>query len=211
MALPIKELIIGFVNTKKTALINVISNRPDKEKQLIVIVFLAAFLAIDYFLLVKPCIDYLYKNTPEIASLKSRLDEMRQDQKNKALIEKNWKDTALELETREKMFISPNEIPALIENLSKTASDSRVKILSLQPVEAARKEDKKDSKDEHLPIPIKIDGLAGAHELGSFLARLESGETFIRITDMRINSNPQDSHRHLIGLDIEAYKKAGTS
>ena len=49
--------------------------------------------------------------------------------------------------------------------------------------------------------------MAGTHEFGAFLARLENGNTLFKVKDLKISSNPLNERKQLIELSMEAFKK----
>jgi len=106
------------------------------------------------------------------------------------------------LTEKEKMFVAPGEIPSLFENLSKLAQNSGLKIISLKPANSPE-----GDSGNYQRIPIRISALAGTHELGKFLAELEGGGTFFRVTDLKIVANTSDIRRHSIDLSLEACRK----
>lgn len=178
-----------------------LESREEKQKNLIVGAFFIFVLLADFFLLVQPVILVFTGTIPELVVQKQKLSDLREDIKNAPDIEKQWEDTRQKLAETEKQFIPKGEIPSLLESLSKLAQESRVKIVTLKPLEPS------DAGSGLLKIPIYISAVAGAHDLGKFLAFLEGGNTFFKVIDLRIAANASDDHRHAIELSIEAYAK----
>ena len=178
-----------------------LNSRNTREKMMFIGLFGAGVLAMDYIVFIQPVAKMFVATIPELSAVKQDLHSMQDDFKNREQIEKSWAKAKESLTDKEKMFIAPNEIPALLENLSKLAQDSGVKILTLKPETSA------PDGSNYQKVPIKISGLAGAHEFGRFLARLEGGVTFFRVTDVKIQNTQSDIHRHSIDLSIEAYRK----
>ncbi len=183
--------------------VNLLNQRTEREKQLIIGFMIALAIFLDYAVLVGPAIKAVSQDGPKIAPLKQELKGMIDDEKNKEEIRKKWEELKLTLETRDRSFISKDEIPALLENLSGEAQRSGVKIISLEPSGWSG-----DSpKGTYFPLPIEMRANAGAHEFGRFLSNLETGETFFRVKNIRIAANPQNEHRHQIDLSLEALKR----
>ncbi len=113
------------------------------------------------------------------------------------------------------------ELPAIIEFLSDLANQAQVKIQTISPqrsanadagVEAGKPQVGGEMKRlVYTEIPIQIDALAGYHQLGAFLSRVESSGKPMRISNLRISGNSREPKRHQIKLLIEAYFAAGGS
>ena len=54
-------------------------------------------------------------------------------------------------------------------------------------------------------IPIQIDALAGFHQMGMFLSRVESGAQPMQVRMLRISDNPSEPRRHVVKLQLVAY------
>ncbi len=206
-----KEAIAEFMKSRMKfasleALANFVNARNLREKMMILAFAGALLFFADYFILVRPVFQVFQETLPELGTLQGERHGFKNDQKNKAFIEKTCAAAKDALAQRESGFIAPNEVPRLLENLSKLALDSGVKIISLQPIETNKKA-KKEEASRYSRIPIQVNAAAGAHELGKFLARLEGGQTYFRVMNMRIQANPADMRRHSIELDIDALGK----
>lgn len=179
-----------------------LNSRNPREKVMIILFAVVAFLTLDYFVLIQPVAGTFVHTLPELAASKQELRALKDDRKNKQAIRKNWQEAKTAFADKEKMFIAANETPALLENLSRLAQSAGLKIVSLRPLSSPEAD-----SGNYQRIPIRISATAGTHELGKFLAQLESGTIFIRITDLKITANPSDIRRHSIELALEAFRK----
>lgn len=193
-AVPHADRVATFLNSRNT-----------REKYMLV-AFIGVFIfTLDYFLWLAPVLKLYSASAPHIASLREERRTMKEDIKNKEAILAKWESTKKDLAEKEAMFIAPDETPALLENLSKQAQRSGVRITSLEPSDAPTGG---EPKRGHTPLPIKLQAMAGTHEFGAFLSNLETGRTFFRVTDMRITADPATSERkHTVQLSMEAYKR----
>ena len=187
----------------KEKLMNFVESRNLREKTLIAVLAIAAILFLDYWLLLRPVFAVFAAARPELRSLGTQKKILLENKKNSAEIEKSWSGAKSRLEEMEKRFVGRDEIPALLENLSKVALGSGVKILSLTPSEPTASL----GAGTYNRVEIKISAMAGTHEFGRFLSKLESGTTFFKVTDLKISDNPLDPNRHLMGLSAEVYRK----
>lgn len=184
-----------------------INERNPREKQLIIVLGILGIIFLDYWLLINPVVKIFMNNHSQFETLQSELQGLRDDQKNKAVIEKNWNQMKEKLGQTEKCFVAPDEMPAFLENISKLAQNSGVKVLSLQPLENLQKNNKKDAMNPYTGMSIKMSAVGGTHELGKFLFWLETNLTFIKVTDLRVSANSVDDRKHLLELTIEVYRK----
>ena len=181
---------------------NFLNSRSVREKQLIFGFVIALGLGADLALFVQPVAGILFEFAPKLPPLRQELRELKQDTKSKDAIKKEWEDSRLALQQQQTSFISVDGAPALLEDLSKEAQRSGVKLTALKPSENAE-----GGKSLYSRLPIEIKAMAGAHELGQFLSNLETGKTFFRVKDLRVTMNPQNERKHLVQLSLETYKK----
>lgn len=184
-----------------------INERNPREKQMIIIFGILGIIFFDYWLFINPVVKVFTKNLSQSGALESELRGLKDDQKNKQRIEQNWNQTEEKLEQSEKRFIPPNEMPAFLENISKLALDSGVKVMSLQPFEKPGKGNAKESSSPYSGMSIKISAIGGTHEFGKFLSLLETNPTFIKVIALRISHNTMDDRKHTLELSIEVYRK----
>ncbi len=180
---------------------NFLENRQKNEKTMILVFFFTLVLVVDYYLLMSPVINIFTKSVPELQESRTKLESLRDDQKNSDAIHRQWISANEKLAVMEKKFILQTEVPSLLEKLSKLAQDNHLKIINLKPMDTA------DAGQGFLKIPIKMSAVAGTHDLGQFLSQLEAGSIFFKVTSVRITANPADEHRHIAELSIETYAK----
>ena len=183
-----------------------INERNPREKQMIIVLSILGIIFLDYWFLINPVVKIFTNNYSQFKMLQNKFQELSNDQKNKKVIEKNWNQIKEKLGQTEKCFVAPDEMPAFLENISKLAQNSGVKVLSLQPLENLEKSNKKDV-NPYTGLLIKMSAVGGTHEFGKFLFWLETNPTFIKVTDPRISANSVDDRKHLLELTIEVYRK----
>jgi len=113
-------------------------------------------------------------------------------------------------------FPPEEALPSTIKTLSDLATQSGVKIQTIFPQRAGNPLElpKKDKPvagapaklpDLYTEIPIQIDAVAGFHELGTFLSRVESGAQPMQLRSLRIEATPSDIKRHDVKIVIAVY------
>ena len=183
---------------------NFVNSRPPRERLLLVALAVACLFFADYFLWLAPVTRSLMETLPVLSSLKQERRQLKEDQKNEALLREKWQKTEADLEEKEKRIAASNQTASLLENLSRLASASGVRILSLKPDEGSPPPGKL-----YYSVPVHIDCLAGTHELGAFLNRLEAGDVYFRVSNLKIAANPNNERKHSIEMTVETFRKAG--
>ena len=118
------------------------------------------------------------------------------------------------------------ELPATIQTLSEAASQSGVKILAIAPERSpesvgaklppakpkAAKSQKGSPPVERSgaglsrEIPIQVEAVAGFHQLGAFVRRVESGPQAMRLERLQItNQQSKDVRRHQVKMTWVGY------
>jgi Tfp pilus assembly protein PilO len=136
-------------------------------------------------------------------------------------------DAALHVQHREleqrvlelrRLLPGEDELPAVIELVSDMANQSNVKIQTIFPQRPVSEDDgdKKrkgsagapaESKEAtfYKDVVIQIDALAGFHQLGEFLSRIEQGDKPMRIANLRIQPDGRETRRLRIKLLLQSY------
>ena len=107
------------------------------------------------------------------------------------------------IELYEKKLPAQQEIPDLLENLSKMARNADITIVGITPV--TQKDQREPSGQVYKEIPILINARSGYHELGNFLAGLENADRFMKVADIDIKSNKTAPARHDVSLLVLTY------
>lgn len=177
-------------------------NRAPSEKNLIVVFVFALILAADYMVFIRPVMRVFSEVAPQLAAEKQKLQSTREDLQNRRAIHERWASAGEKLKSMDARFVMKNEVPAILENLSKLAQECSVKIITLKPA------DTEPAGPGFLRIPIRLSATAGTHELGKFLAHLESDKIYFKVNDLKISANASDERRHTVELSIETYAKS---
>jgi len=109
------------------------------------------------------------------------------------------------------------ELPSIIERLSDIASKTQVKIQAIYPQISFTEEDLVDFLEEgdsakpvFRTIPIQIDGVAGYHQIGTFLSLVEAEPLPMEIASFRIMADKREFRRHHMRLVLNVFFAANT-
>lgn len=184
--------------------VNFFNGRNTREKVMILALAACSVVFLDYWALIHPVVTVFQETLPNVAALESEVNSYRSDQKNQDKIKQEWAQAKDRMAEAEKSFVAPDGLSALLENLSKLAQGSGVKIIALttgEPEEAGQTR-------RYTRVPIRLSAVASAHHLGEFLARLESGQTFFKVVDLEIKAQPSDAKRHSIETTLQIYRRS---
>src|SRR3989338_6461538 len=107
------------------------------------------------------------------------------------------------VERYEKTLPAEQEIPSLLETLSRMAKSSNIKISALTPVSGSGKGG--ETTHTYREIPILISAKSGYHELGQFLSAMENSDRFMKVVDIDIRANNTTPRKHDVELLICTY------
>ena len=113
------------------------------------------------------------------------------------------------IELYEKKLPAQQEIPALLENLSKMAKNANITIIGITPAASKTAKEKKNQNQVYKEIPILIKAKSGYHELGRFLNNLENADRFMKVTDISIKANAALPKKHDVQLMVYTYALSG--
>jgi Tfp pilus assembly protein PilO len=186
---------------------NKMADLKEKQKMYILIaIFGIAGLALYYNLLLKPQFSGFIAKNKEFRIVRDRVKSEEIMIANEAGIKRQHENYAKQAEYLEKRLPGQDQISSLLEDFSKVAESSGVKILKIKPLEApviASKQ--KVMNDSYSEFPILIEARAGYHQLGAFVNKVESMDRFIKVTDMDIAGIDKDPRRHDIKMRIITY------
>lgn len=179
------------------------NGRNSREKVMLIALVVCTVVFLDYWTLIHPVVQVFNNTLPQLSLLDGDVRSYRADQENKETIQSAWAEAKGKISEHERRFVAPDELPALLENLSKLALESKVKILSLktgEPEEAG-------TSQRYTRVPVSISAIAGSHELGNFLSSLESAMTYFKVHDVKITVQQSEPKRHQVDLVLQVYRR----
>lgn len=181
-----------------------------KEKQKLYILFAVFGVAamVFYFnLLLKPQFSRFIVHNREYYSIKRRVNSGRALIANEARIQVHYESLKKETELLEKGFPGQDEVPTLLEDFSRIAESSDVKILRIKPLEVLNDVTNRSTAAGgfYAEFPILIEAMAGYHQCGVFINKIENMDRFIKIDEVDISARSASPRSHDIRLRVIAY------
>lgn len=190
---------------------NAVKGDTEESKKKALVLFSGTLLCvfIIYFVLfLKPGIAALAGLIPKIRLRAGEIKMVRADLPFKDRLLGKRKDQQETLAKYEKKLSKEKELPMLLEDLSKMARNSRVKILGITPLDSAARAYKKGEKKKeevYQEVPIRISAESGYHELGIFISKLERSERYLQVSDLKIRASRASPKRHSVEFVVYAY------
>lgn len=118
-------------------------------------------------------------------------------------------DLKTELAKLNKKTIKEEEMPVVIEAISKFADNSVVRILKIKPMIEEGQKSATAEQGGFKRIKIVITAKSGFHQLGRFIALLESATNFLDIKSIDIRSDEQEYMKQLVIIVLEVVQAKG--
>lgn len=172
----------------------------DKKQTLFIgiVIFLAIVIAYGYIFF-KPHAGELMALFSKLSDLKLQLSSAKTDIATKPMLEKTKASLLSKIDYYEKKLPEQKEIPKILESLSEIAIDAGVKIIAIKPAESSM------GGGIYQEMPIQIKAKCGYHQLGIFINSLETGDRFMKVSDINVVANAEDMLNHNVELEIKTY------
>ncbi|OGW75003.1 MAG: hypothetical protein A2Z72_00575 [Omnitrophica bacterium RBG_13_46_9] len=179
----------------------------DKAKKRILLIYASALLltVVLYFILfLRPTLAKLFEIIPELKELRQNIKVVRDDLRFEEKLKTRLEGLQEVLGEYENKLSREKELPKFLENLSKMARSSGVKILGITPLIRTEKQ-KSGAGDIYQEVPIIIGAQSGYHEFGAFINRLENDPRYMQISDIKMQASRNNPRRHEIEFVVYAY------
>ena len=185
-------------------ILGLITKINEKNPYYLVVGLIVVILIVDYF-----CVMQFQLNT--VGSLGSRIATLSQELETTETNIQRMSQYQIEVERlREKLermsgkIRTREEVPLLLENISRIANKHAVQIEQIMPDKTEGEPILQNSDGEYFSIPVSIEARAGYHDFGRFLNELERDGDFFRVPEFVIAASSDDPMRHAIKLMINA-------
>jgi len=193
MALDLKNINLKNIDLKDT-----------KTQTVILMIVLGVIVAVLYiFYIFLPQVTGDINIIGKTIGMRTDIREAGSLMAEKGTLKKKAQDYNEKIEVYEKKLPAQQEIPSLLEDLSRMARNANITIIGITPVILKGQKEKK--VQVYQEIPILITAKSSYHELGRFLSNLENGDRFIKVVDISIKTNATAPKKHDIELMVYTY------
>ncbi|MBF0521478.1 MAG: type 4a pilus biogenesis protein PilO [Candidatus Omnitrophica bacterium] len=157
-----------------------------KKRYIIFFVVLLILLFLDIFVLMRPQIVYLGKINKNIKMQMRKNAESRSNISKKADIKKQEEDFKLKVQQAQLQVIPKDEVPFLLEIISKIAEKSALNVDQIVPHPEDLKLLLDDKTKKYYTLAISVKATGGYHNFGKFLNGLENHERYFDIAEFSL-------------------------
>jgi len=173
----------------------------DKQKILLIVVATLLLAYLDFSFLVSLQSDSLKQLDLKIGKTKSDIDTTKRELIRMQQLEGSPKKGRAVI----KEFITEEEIPMLLSEISNIANKDKIKIVQIEPLKNPERAPDSGAGSNLLPIAIDLEVTGGYHQLGAFLSDLENSANFIAVNQISIISQGDDYNIQRISLRLITY------
>ena len=187
-----------------------------QKKQILLLeaVFLAVLILWAYYAAaLKPLFGSMSRLGQEIRTKSTQLRHIEQAAAQEPQLREEHTRLSSQTQAFQTSLPAEGGLPSTIERLSDLASQTGLKIRTIFPQRTLEtlgsgtdpKAEAAKPPELYKEIPIQIDALAGYHQLGSFLSRVESGPHPMKLKSLRISGDDKEPRRHNMKMILIAY------
>ena len=185
-------------------------------RKMLVLVGLLAVLVlwVYYAYILTPLVQRVWQVGGEARTLRGQLRAIEQAIVQEPQLRQQHRQLADEVEKLRTTLPSEEELPAVIERLADLASQTGVKLQLITPQRPLQGHGIGAGPTPSAPttspalykeIPIDMEALAGFHQLGTFLSRIELGEQPMQLRSLHISQDAKMLRRHVVKMTLVAY------
>jgi Tfp pilus assembly protein PilO len=171
------------------------------------VIFGAALLVVfvlNYFILLHPLMGSLHQMSAKTSEIRQNLQGVKSDiariDQNRAQLDKiRTQINEVKIKIRSKQ-----EVPLILEDISRVANHTGVKIDQLMPMRDQQEVLAKSENTKYYALPIMIQARSAYHDLGRFLAQMEADKIFYSVANLSITANPKETTHHMVQLTIKS-------
>ena len=150
---------------------------------------LVVIAGLDYALLMQFQLGILGKINEDIKKMSQETERVKTDIQRIGDINRSFETLRSQLLEMGGKVRSVQAVPAALEDISRMANESGVRIDQLTPAKEGPEVLSTNADTKYYTLPIVINAHSGYHMFGRFLNKLESGNILFLVQDLRIENN----------------------
>lgn len=173
-----------------------------QSKELLAFIFISIVLVIvDFSLVLKFQWARLLSMKPQLVEMRKKIKEFSGDEYRTDTFKRRLSELTAAVSAKKKSIVEEEMIPGVMNEISKIADASSLKIMQIKPQKEVRNAEKFTvaKTQEYYILPIYITAQGSYHSLGKFLNKIEAMDNFIKINSLDIVSQAETT----LGLDIK--------
>ncbi len=136
----------------------------------------------------------------EVKQLEEELESARAVAELRPVLEKQIQEMGDKLSYYERRLPNEKEVPKLLVELRRAVEEEGVQLEALKAGDP-------ENRGTYTTVPFDVEVTGGYHELGKFVNTLESGERFLAVNDLSIETSrrEKDPHRRVGALVVSTF------
>lgn len=181
----------------------------DNKKLILIFLFSAVILYIDFSFILKAQLAGLSKSSIEITRRKSDIAVLESDLKNMQDLKAKQALPAQKGASKAKRFITESQVATLLQDISKLANNNDIRILQVKPSrdQKASTESKLNLGPNFSTLYISLDLLGSYHQLGKFINDLENNQVLMIVQEIKIDSQKDNYVKQAASIILKTYVK----
>ena len=168
----------------------------------------AAIIIFDFVFVLGGQVRFLAKSMPQAGKLKKDIVVARAAISSKDSLTERYAKLNSELPDFEKMFVTEEEIPLLLSEVSRIAKDSNIVIMQVRPSGQQMNRAVEGGKAGMFSrLLINLDLKCAYHRLGEFINKLETSIRYLKVLAFDISSVREAPFIYPVKMTIEALVK----
>jgi len=159
-------------------------------------------LLLDVFLLVLPQCGSIVDINDQIKTLSTDTAQVLTDKQRINQLKKSLDQTRSTLEAMNIKIRPLQEVPAILDTISRIANEYEVKIDKLVPQKQEQESLTQAEEGHYYALPIVIQARCGYHMFGRFLNKLENENLYFSLKDLVVQNDEKNPRTHLFTLTI---------
>jgi hypothetical protein len=185
--------------------VNLAKLQLNKEKKILIVVFLALIIYLDTSYILKAQRAGLSRLDPKIARLNTDLVNLNRGLENMRSSKSKPGEAVREKAIRSSRILAENQISELLQEISSAANKFDIKIVQLRPSRQVSKEKSAIGQDKLTPILINLELVSDYHSLGKFIQALENSLVFMGVQELGISTQLPDYMKQKVTLVLKTY------
>ncbi|MFC1674361.1 type 4a pilus biogenesis protein PilO [Candidatus Omnitrophota bacterium] len=176
----------------------------EKEKLILVVLVCLVVVYLDFAFLISMQSRGVSRAMQRMVELKEQMQTLKRDL---ALMQQAVSSKRPVKHVKPQRVILDQEVPSLLQDISKIAKKNAVRIMQIKPQKSESKPDAPAQPGGISPLSIRLELLAGFHEFGSFIADLEGGEVYLAVDEISMFTDARNSLKRKVNLVLKTYVK----
>ncbi len=184
-------------------LFNYIAQLNQKNRYYLLGGLLVVIFLVDYLLILKNQLANISNLSPKINILRQDIKEAEENIGKIKSYESQIYHLKEQLESFDIVIPVKEEMPLVLEGISRIASQNKIKIEQMMPLKGQQEQILANKEGKFFAVSILVEAIGGYHDIGRFLDQLEKDSIFKSILALNITPRSEDPLKNLIRLTIK--------